>query len=458
MDDGDNVAIVANDGGLAAGTALASGLVLVDRVPQGHKVALAPIGAGEAVVRYDVPIGYAAEAIAAGSWVHERLLKMPAARALDGLPIATIKPAPQPPLEGYTFEGFRNADGSVGTRNILAITPTVQCVAGVVEFAVARIKAELLPRFPNVDDVVGLEHGYGCGVAIDAPDALIPIRTLRNISLNPNFGGEVMVVSLGCEKLQPERLLPPGSFAIRDERGDADRRGLDVVCLQDEAHVGFMSMIDSIMAAAERHLERLERAPARDRAGVRARRRRAVRRQRRVLRRHRQSGGRLLHRPAGARRRDRDVLRGHRSARRHRPADRARGDAGGRRGDDPRDGVVRRLPRQGRRRPQRQHDAGQQEGRPVQHRREGDGLDRQVGLGADPGVLGPGERLRDKGLTSGLVYAATPASDFICGTLQLAAGMNLHVFTTGRGTPYGLAEVPVIKVATRATWRGAGTT
>ncbi len=47
------------------------------------------------------------------------------------------------------------------------------------------------------------------------------------------------------------------------------------------------------------------------------------------------------------------------------------------------------------------------------------------------------------------MYAATPASDFICGTLQLAAGMNLHIFTTGRGTPYGLAECPVIKVATR---------
>jgi galactarate dehydratase len=61
------------------------------------------------------------------------------------------------------------------------------------------------------------------------------------------------------------------------------------------------------------------------------------------------------------------------------------------------------------------------------------------------GVLSPGEKLPHKGL----FYAATPASDFICGTLQLAAGMNLHVFTTGRGTPYGLAEVPVIKVATR---------
>jgi galactarate dehydratase len=61
------------------------------------------------------------------------------------------------------------------------------------------------------------------------------------------------------------------------------------------------------------------------------------------------------------------------------------------------------------------------------------------------GVLAPGEKLQQKGLT----YAATPASDFICGTLQLAAGMNLHVFTTGRGTPYGLAACPVIKVATR---------
>ena len=67
------------------------------------------------------------------------------------------------------------------------------------------------------------------------------------------------------------------------------------------------------------------------------------------------------------------------------------------------------------------------------------------GSSAITGVLSPGEKLSQRGL----IYAATPASDFICGTLQLAAGMNLHVFTTGRGTPYGLAAVPVIKVATR---------
>jgi galactarate dehydratase len=70
MADGDNVAIVANEGGLAAGTVLPSGLRLIERVPQGHKVALVPIGAGAAVVRYGIPIGYAAEPIAAGRWVH----------------------------------------------------------------------------------------------------------------------------------------------------------------------------------------------------------------------------------------------------------------------------------------------------------------------------------------------------------------------------------------------------
>ena len=214
----DNVAIVANDGGLAPGATFADGLVLREKVPQGHKVALVDLPQGSAVLRYNVPIGYALKDIPAGSWVHERLLEMPAARGLEGLPIATIKPPAPAPLEGYAFEGYRNADGSVGTRNILAITTTVQCVAGVVAQAVARIKAELLPQFPQVDDVIGLEHSYGCGVAIDAPDAVVPIRTLRNISLNPNFGGELMVVSLGCEKLQPERLLPPGSFAIVDER------------------------------------------------------------------------------------------------------------------------------------------------------------------------------------------------------------------------------------------------
>jgi hypothetical protein len=139
---------------LPAGTTLPAGIVLRERVPQGHKVALTDLPAGSAVMRYNVPIGFAARDIARGSWVNERLLEMPAARGLDNLPIATVKPEPLEPLPGHTFEGYRNSDGSVGTRNLLGITTTVRCVAGVVDFAVKRIKDELLPRFPNVDDVV----------------------------------------------------------------------------------------------------------------------------------------------------------------------------------------------------------------------------------------------------------------------------------------------------------------
>jgi galactarate dehydratase len=443
MNDRDNVEIVANNGGLPAGTVLQSGLILRDMVPQGHKVALVDLPAGTAVLRYGIPIGYALKDIPAGSWVSERLLKMPAARELDNLPIATIRPEPLAALEGYTFEGYRNADGSVGTRNILAITTTVQCVSGVVDFAVQRIKAELLPKYPNVDDVVGIEHTYGCGVAIDAEGAEIPIRTLRNISLNPNFGGEVMVVSLGCEKLQPERLLPPGSIPIVDQRGPEPE--LDVVCLQDDAHVGFMSMIDSIMQTANQHLARLN-----------ARRRATVPASELVV--GVQCGGSdafsgVTANPAVGYCTDLLV--------------RAGASVMFSEVTEVRDGIDQLTSRattpevaQAMIREMAWYDKYLERGRVDRSANTTPGnkkgglsniVEKAMGSivksGSAPisGVLAPGEKLKQKGL----IYAATPASDFICGTLQLAAGMNLHVFTTGRGTPYGLAAVPVIKMATR---------
>src|SRR2546423_14596398 len=87
MDERDNVAIVANDGGLPAGPVLPDGLTLRDKVPQGHKVSLADIAEGAPVRRYNVVIGPAPKAISAGSWAHERLLAMPAARELARLPL-----------------------------------------------------------------------------------------------------------------------------------------------------------------------------------------------------------------------------------------------------------------------------------------------------------------------------------------------------------------------------------
>lgn len=98
----------------------------------------------------------------------------------------------------------------------------MQCVSGTVDFVVQRIKRELLPRFPNVDDVVGLNHSYGCGVAINAPAAIVPIRTLKNIALNPNFGNEIMIIGLGCEKLQPSTLLSDRPVKIYENTEAAD--------------------------------------------------------------------------------------------------------------------------------------------------------------------------------------------------------------------------------------------
>jgi len=454
MHDRDNVAIVANDGGLPPGTHFACGLKLVERVPQGHKVALVDFAAGDPVLRYNVVIGRAARAIPKGSWVNETVLEMPAARSLEGLPVSTVKPARAEPLEGYSFEGYRNADGSVGTRNILAITQTVQCVSGVVDFAVKRIKSDLLPRYSNVDDVVGLEHTYGCGVAIDAPDAKVPIRTLRNITLNPNFGNEVMVVSLGCEKLQPQRLLPPGSFPIIDRNiadvGATADAGFDTVCLQDDAHVGFMSMIDSIMRTAEEHLERLnarkrETVPASELvvgvqcggsdafSGVTANP--AVGYCTDLLVR---AGATVMFSEVTEVRDGIDQLTSRASSPEVAAAmikEMAWYDAYLGRGGADRSANT---------------TPGNKKGGLSNIVEKAMGSIIKSGTSPISGVLSPGESLRDRGIESGLVYAATPASDFVCGTLQVAAGINLHVFTTGRGTPYGLAEVPVIKVATRS--------
>jgi galactarate dehydratase len=440
----DNVAIVANDFGLPAGVAVPGGLLVRERIPQGHKIALEDIAKGMPVRRYDVIIGYAAEDLPAGSWVNEQRLEMPAPPSLDGLPMATRKSPLGPALEGYTFEGYRNDDGSVGTRNLLAITTTVQCVSGVVEYAVKRIRAELLPRYPNVDDIVALEHIYGCGVAIDAPDAEIPIRTLRNISRNPNFGGTTMVVSLGCEKLQPERLLPPG--ALRPRSSTPQAREYDLVTLQDPAHVGFEAMITSIMQTAEQHLARLDKrrretCPASDLVvGM-------------------QCGGSdafsgVTANPALGFASDLLV--------------RAGGTVMFSENTEVRDGIAQLTARaadvdvareliaelgwydryleRGQVDRSANTTPGNKKGGLSNIVEKAMGSIIKSGTAPISGVVRPGERAQRKGL----LYAATPASDFVCGTLQLAAGMNLHVFTTGRGTPYGLAAVPVIKVATRS--------
>lgn len=437
LHESDNVAVIVNDGGVAAGTELPGGLQVRESIPQAHKVALEAIAEGQPVRRYGEVIGIARRAIAAGSWVKEKDLTIPAAPALDQLPRSTAVPPPAPPLEGYTFEGYKNADGSVGTRNLLGITTTVQCVAGVLEHAVKRIRAELLPRYPNVDDVVALSHDFGCGVAFDASGVHIPIRTVRNLAKNPNLGGQALVIGLGCEMLQPAQVI-----AEKDA-------GLDLAepwfyRLQDSQH-GFGEMIERILALAERRLAKLNQ-----------RRRETCPASALVL--GMQCGGSdafsgitanpalgfasdLLVR-AGATVMFSEVTEVRDAV--HLMSARAKNE-------EVVDALIREMDWYDRYLERALSDRsantspGNKAGGLANIVEKALGSVAKSGYSAIDGVIGPGERVQGPGLH----FCATPASDFVCGTLQLAAGMNLHVFTTGRGTPYGLAMVPVIKVSTR---------
>ena len=252
----DNVGVVVQPEGLPAGAEPLDGPTLLEAIPLAHKVTLRSLVRGDAVRRYNEVIGYAARDLPAGSWVREDLLTAPAPPALDELPRATRVPPPPEPLEGYTFEGYLHADGSVGTKNILGLTTTVQCVAPTVQHAVERIRKELLPRFPNVDDVAALTHSYGCGVAIGAPDAPIPIRSIANLGLNPNFGGAPLVVSLGCEKMQPDRLYPAEALAAN---GMLPVVGGTPTVLRLQDNAGFQATVAAILEFAEKRLAELDR-------------------------------------------------------------------------------------------------------------------------------------------------------------------------------------------------------
>ena len=429
----DNVAILVHPEGAAPGEPLPNGLVARERIPQSHKIALQDLEAGEPVLRYGQTIGLANRTIAAGSWVREELLDMPAAPPLDALSLATDIPPTLPSLDGYTFEGYRNADGGTGTKNILGLATTVQCVAPTVEYAAQRIRTEMLPRFPNVDGVVAITHSYGCGVAIDAPGAAVPIRTLKQIGLHANLAGQPLVVSLGCEKLQPARLFG-SDLPILGEG--------NVIRLQDER--GFGESVAAIMRAAEKRLAELNR-----------RRRQTVPASELVV--GLQCGGS-------------DAFSGVTCN----PAVGYAADLLVRAGatvmfsevTEVRDAIHLLTPRAASEsvaldlvREMRWYDEylargaadrsanttpGNKRGGLANIVEKALGSVAKAGSTAIRAVATHGEKVTAKGL----VFAATPASDFICGTQQLAS-MNLHVFTTGEGSPYGLALVPVIKVSSR---------
>ncbi|MBR1437299.1 MAG: galactarate dehydratase [Synergistaceae bacterium] len=429
----DNVAVVTHD--TPKGTEIMPGLELLDVIPQAHKFALADIPKDGEIIRYGVVLGYALDPIKRGAWINEHMLRLPVSPSVDNLPFGTnIKPKealPEAPRK--TFMGYKNPDGFyAGTRNILGIQTTVQCVQGVLDVAVAKIKSEILPKYPNVDDVVAVNHAYGCGVAIKAPFAKFPIRALRNIAKHPNFGGQLMVVSLGCEKLTVDMLVDPENNTPEN-----------VIVLQECK--GYNAMIEAIMSMAERKLKVLnqrkrEELPLSDLlVGM-------------------QCGGSdafsgVSANPSAGYAADMLVQAG---------ATVMFSEV-----TEVRDGVqfiaercvneeVRDKLAEEMRWYDNYLDAGEvdRSANPTPGNKKG-GLsnivEKAMGSIAKSGtspiieVLSPAERPTKHGM----IYAATPASDMVCGPCQLASGIGLQVFMTGRGTPYGLAAAPVIKVCSR---------
>jgi galactarate dehydratase len=431
MKNEDNVAIAVQE--IENGTDLGEGVIALQDIPQAHKISLIDIKAGEKIIRYGVILGYAIEPIKKGEWINENMLELPVPPALEDMVFGTniVTDLPDPPT--MSWEGYANPNGSfAGTRNILGISTTVQCVTGVLNVAINRLRTEILIKYPNVDDIVPINHSYGCGVAINAPEAKIPIRTLKNLAKHPNFGGQLMVVALGCEKLTVEALCDK-----------ADINEENIIMLQDIR--GFDAMILAIMEMAEKKLKilnerRRETLPLSSLSvgmqcggsdafsGVTANPSAGYATDMLV------KGGATVMFSEVTEVRDGVHLIGERCINEE---------------------IGKKLAAE-----MCWYDNYLEEGQvdrsanPTPGNKKG-GLsnivEKAMGSIAKSGtapiaeVLSPAEMPTK----SGLIFAATPASDFVCGTCQLASGIGVQVFITGRGTPYNLAVAPVIKVCSR---------
>lgn len=222
---------------------------LTSDVPFGHKFALRPLAPGEAVRRYGQIIGFATKPIMAGEHIHSQNLAVGAmeldyAFSTDIQPVAFV-----PEAERRTFRGYRRADGRVGTRNTVALIGTVNCAAHTLRLIAARARAELLPRFPNVDDVVGLAHKNGCATRAGSPELDLLQRTLAGAAHNPNVGA-FLFVGLGCETNHFDTML---------QSGHLNNGGLPpYLGIQDEG--GVAATVERGLIEVERLLERANRA------------------------------------------------------------------------------------------------------------------------------------------------------------------------------------------------------
>jgi altronate hydrolase len=205
---------------LAAGRKITAGeqpVRLTGDVNPGHKIAVRAVEEGRPVRRYGQVIGFATRTIAPGEHVHSHNLAVGDMHLDYQFSTDIREVSPVPAAERRTFMGYRRPSGRAGTRNTIAVIGTVNCSAHTVRSIAARARAELLPRYPNVTDVVGIAHRSGCATKTSGYEIEMLRRTLAGFARNPNVAA-YLFVGLGCETNQFEDLLHSQQARLGDMR------------------------------------------------------------------------------------------------------------------------------------------------------------------------------------------------------------------------------------------------
>lgn len=206
----DDVAVAMAD--LAPGETAVEGVAVRQPIPAGHKVAVKAIRQGEPVIKFAQPIGVATADIAPGEHVHVHNLGFQA-----GMPLPAAPRRAPPAHSGgpATFKGYLRADGRAATRNYVGVITTVNCSATVARLIADRFRGAAMEKWPNVDGVVALTHRTGCGMQTEGEAMDVLRRTTAGYIRHANFAG-VLLVGLGCEMNQPDRLLAEEGLAVSD--------------------------------------------------------------------------------------------------------------------------------------------------------------------------------------------------------------------------------------------------
>ncbi len=200
----DNVVVAVDE--IPAGATLNGAPQARERIPKGHKMASARLGAGEPVRKLGQIIGFASRPIEAGDWVHEHNCEVRVFAREPHFGEDAHDEAIAPVEKQPTFDGFRRANDKVGTRNYLAILTSVNCSATSARLIAREVeRSGALDDFPNVDGVIALVHGTGCGLAAKGEGFETLMRTQWGYAVNPNVGA-VLMVGLGCEVFQIARM------------------------------------------------------------------------------------------------------------------------------------------------------------------------------------------------------------------------------------------------------------